>query len=683
MQLRGILISLFLIICLGCEPTADTTDDTPNLSQSLAYSAESQSLAYSAECGGTAGSTFTVELPVVGEYAGDVSMQHDFIEIPNGRPIYALMVHGYSQNKDFDQLFAYNFSKRLMEEGAYVHYAWWNNLCKEYMGGPLHQSDSDPGTPIDLENPDPDTILGLLNPDWGDKAIPEDDYQFQADAERFLQAIRENNPNAIIILAGHSMGGAAVARLATNTDVVIDILAPIDPVDNRSKPEGPIPVLTVFLGPIFEPPIPPIVWPDYNYTRWRIAHDEFKGYKYNKCLVPGVWPFCQVCGGAGDQWYDLYDLIFPYADLNLYICGGRWAGGVLYPYPFMHDPPRRTFDSNVTNLFHRYQKEYLFPFDYLSDWHFIHNPPMNGTSSQEKVSTCDSLPLPETNAAGLCVGFDGHGEIVGFHGVFPTGLQAQDWPTGRSQTDRAERIDLLIEMATAPDDWSHRPTHPELCLVSPGLIELFNTMNLPPNAIAGEDQVVECTGPDGAEVTLDGSASTDPDNDDLSYTWQGPFGEISGQTITVTLGLGTHDITLTVSDPSGHIDCDMLEVMVVDTQPPELEVVLSPSSLWPPNHKMVPVIATVSASDNCDEDPAIVLTSVVSSEPDDAKGGGDGKTTNDIQDADIGNEDYNISLRAERQGKGDGRIYTITYEATDDSGNSATASATVTVPHNQ
>jgi len=111
--------------------------------------------------------------------------------------------------------------------------------------------------------------------------------------------------------------------------------------------------------------------------------------------------------------------------------------------------------------------------------------------------------------------------------------------------------------------------------------------------------------------------------------------------------------------------------------------VLSPSSLWPPNHKMVPVIATVSASDNCDEDPAIVLTSVVSSEPDDAKGGGDGKTTNDIQDADIGNEDYNISLRAERQGKGDGRIYTITYEATDDSGNSATASATVTVPHNQ
>lgn len=50
---------------------------------------------------------------------------------------------------------------------------------------------------------------------------------------------------------------------------------------------------------------------------------------------------------------------------------------------------------------------------------------------------------------------------------------------------------------------------------------------------------------------------------------------------------------------------------------------------------------------------------------------------------DIGTADYDISLRAERSGKSDGRIYTITYEACDNSGNCATGSATVTVPHNQ
>ena len=41
-------------------------------------------------------------------------------------------------------------------------------------------------------------------------------------------------------------------------------------------------------------------------------------------------------------------------------------------------------------------------------------------------------------------------------------------------------------------------------------------------------------------------------------------------------------------------------------------------------------------------------------------------------------------LRAKREGKNKaGRIYTITYSATDGSGNKATASATVTVPHDQ
>ena len=41
-------------------------------------------------------------------------------------------------------------------------------------------------------------------------------------------------------------------------------------------------------------------------------------------------------------------------------------------------------------------------------------------------------------------------------------------------------------------------------------------------------------------------------------------------------------------------------------------------------------------------------------------------------------------LRAEREGKNKaGRIYTITYSATDGSGNKTTASATVTVPHDE
>jgi len=45
------------------------------------------------------------------------------------------------------------------------------------------------------------------------------------------------------------------------------------------------------------------------------------------------------------------------------------------------------------------------------------------------------------------------------------------------------------------------------------------------------------------------------------------------------------------------------------------------------------------------------------------------------------NSDGTISLRAERSGTG--RMYTITYQATDTAGNATTAPATVTVPHDK
>ncbi len=58
---------------------------------------------------------------------------------------------------------------------------------------------------------------------------------------------------------------------------------------------------------------------------------------------------------------------------------------------------------------------------------------------------------------------------------------------------------------------------------------------------------------------------------------------------------------------------------------------------------------------------------------------GSGHTTSDIRvDA-----DGSIYLRAECSGAGSGRIYTITYQAFDESGNVVVASATVTVPHDQ
>jgi hypothetical protein len=75
------------------------------------------------------------------------------------------------------------------------------------------------------------------------------------------------------------------------------------------------------------------------------------------------------------------------------------------------------------------------------------------------------------------------------------------------------------------------------------------------------------------------------------------------------------------------------------------------------------------------------LVSVTSSEPDAAPGNSDGATTGDIDDATAGTADGDLLLRAERDGRGPGRVYTLTYKAVDRSGNATPAIATVTVPH--
>jgi len=205
--------------------------------------------------------------------------------------------------------------------------------------------------------------------------------------------------------------------------------------------------------------------------------------------------------------------------------------------------------------------------------------------------------------------------------------------------------------------------------------------NTPPVADAGPDQVVEQDSLGGASVTLDGSGSTDDGRIlPLTYTWTWAGGSATGVSPTVTLPMGPTTVTLTVYDGQ-YSDTDTVDITVQDTTLPVISVTVSPTILWPPNHKMVDIVATVTVSDICDAAPTVVLTSVTSNEPDDAKGNGDGKTVNDIQGAETGTEDYEFQLRAERAGADDGRVYTVTYTATDASGNSASASATVVVPH--
>ena len=111
-----------------------------------------------------------------------------------------------------------------------------------------------------------------------------------------------------------------------------------------------------------------------------------------------------------------------------------------------------------------------------------------------------------------------------------------------------------------------------------------------------------------------------------------------------------------------------------DTEPPVVTLTVTPDTLWSPNHKMIAITPTVTATDNVDANPQVELVGVTMTEPDDAQG--DGHTVNDVQVT----PDGQIFVRSERSGKGGSRVYTITFRATDAAGNTAFASADVVVP---
>jgi hypothetical protein len=150
-------------------------------------------------------------------------------------------------------------------------------------------------------------------------------------------------------------------------------------------------------------------------------------------------------------------------------------------------------------------------------------------------------------------------------------------------------------------------------------------------------------------------------------------------------GIGPTTVTFTATDYCGNSSSCTAVVTVVDTTPPEIEVTLNRYVLWPANHKLVEIEASVIVTDVCDPDASFVLTSITSDEPDDGLGDGDAK--NDIQEAEFGTADTKFKLRAERAGTGDGRTYTIVYTAYDSCNttpnNITTMTVYVFVPHSR
>jgi len=148
---------------------------------------------------------------------------------------------------------------------------------------------------------------------------------------------------------------------------------------------------------------------------------------------------------------------------------------------------------------------------------------------------------------------------------------------------------------------------------------------------------------------------------------------------TQVTGVGPRTIQLQVRDAAGNLATATTTHTVVDRTPPTISCVRpSKNTLWPPNHKMVPITVNATVHDNCGSSSVQCrITHVTSNEP--INGPGDGNTRWDWEI--IG--PMTVNLRAERAGLLRGRIYTIWFTCTDAGGGTVNDTTTVTVPHDQ
>lgn len=197
----------------------------------------------------------------------------------------------------------------------------------------------------------------------------------------------------------------------------------------------------------------------------------------------------------------------------------------------------------------------------------------------------------------------------------------------------------------------------------------INIDTKPPTIVAARSPAPNANGWNKTDVTVSFTCM-----DSLSGL---AAGSPPAPTVLSSEGAG-QSVSGTCTDLAGNSATSTANRINIDKTSPVITVSASPSTLWPPDGKMIPVTISGRMTDNLSG----VNSSTAAFTVNDSYGLV--QPSGPVSPASDGTYSFTISLEAGRDGQDkSGRLYTITVSAQDNAGNPSSSTAMVIVPHDQ
>ncbi len=288
---------------------------------------------------------------------------------------------------------------------------------------------------------------------------------------------------------------------------------------------------------------------------------------------------------------------------------------------------------------------------------------------------------------------------LGVDGVAPTGVavdaNGKVWATCRSSNtakridpngggDGLGAVDLTVSLGAGAGPYNYSDMTGSTLIAPPnnGAWTVVNDCGIPGNQWTIISWTTDEPGDSSIRVFV---ASSD---DDVTYgtpqevsngqNMQTLATPVNGQYLKIVIDFTRSS---TDDDQDGIKDSPKLfDLTVTHNQPPDCSAAYaSIDCLWPPNHKFVD-ISILGVTDPDGDPVTITITDITSDEPTATdKGSGGAKHAPDASG--VGTD--TASVRAERSGNGDGRVYEIHFTASDGISGECEGSVMVKVPHDQ